>query len=68
MFVTALCDLGYTIHEGLKDSSEVAQFQYLSPAVLSVSMVRLGGGKKKFYVFFVAVVVPARPTITTFVS
>ena len=37
--VTAVCDLIYTIAKGRKDS---AQFQYVSPIVIIVSMVSYG--------------------------
>ena len=41
--VAALCDLGYSIYQGVSSDSEdkVAYFQYMSPAVIVVSMVSL---------------------------
>lgn len=39
-FVTALCDLAYTIYKGAHDGSDsVANYQYLTPPVLAISMV-----------------------------
>ena len=35
---TALCDFGYTVHQGAK-GEPVAQYQYVSPIVLALSMV-----------------------------
>ncbi|XP_064405659.1 multidrug resistance-associated protein 1-like [Halichondria panicea] len=38
--VTALCDLGYTIHQGVwGEEGSVAQYQYATPSVLALSMV-----------------------------
>ncbi len=41
--MAALCDLGYSIYQGVSSDSEdeVAYFQYMSPAVIVVSMVSL---------------------------
>ena len=40
VFLTAVYDLVYTIYRGASKSEPVAMFQYLSPIVLAVSMVR----------------------------
>ncbi len=40
--VAALCDLGYSIYQRVSEGEDkVAYFQYMSPAVVAVSMVSL---------------------------
>lgn len=39
VMATAVCDLGYTIHQGTQAHGHPADFQYLSPIILIFSMV-----------------------------
>lgn len=40
MLMSTLSDFGYVIYQKLSSPSTVAQYQFISPIVLAVSMVR----------------------------